>query len=93
MLSPRCLRVTCGRRDVATDGHGSMCTVMLGRHTTVHALEDFIPIYYVNTGELGARHSPPKPDGSKGGKIQGPLLGLLAEAGLLQKRCSSTSRV
>eukprot|EP00966_Prymnesium_polylepis_P227114 5255010-Prymnesium_polylepis.1 len=30
---------------------------MLGRHTTVHALEDFIPIYYyVNTGELGARH-------------------------------------
>jgi hypothetical protein len=42
---------------VATDGHGSMCTVMLGRHTTVHALEDFIPIYYVNTGELGARHS------------------------------------
>ena len=55
-MSPRCLRVTCGRRDVATDGHGSMCTVMLGRHTTVHALEDFIPIYYVNTGELGARH-------------------------------------
>eukprot|EP00966_Prymnesium_polylepis_P299421 6919151-Prymnesium_polylepis.1 len=29
---------------------------MLGRRTTVHALEDFIPLYYVNTGELGARH-------------------------------------
>eukprot|EP00966_Prymnesium_polylepis_P330229 7385893-Prymnesium_polylepis.1 len=23
--------LTCGRRDVATDGHGSMCSVMLGR--------------------------------------------------------------
>eukprot|EP00966_Prymnesium_polylepis_P077996 1808039-Prymnesium_polylepis.1 len=34
---------------------------MLGRHTTVHALEDFmhpnILRLYVNTGELGARHS------------------------------------